>query len=242
LLAAGTIDEGQLETALKEQQQWGGRLGQIMVNLRMVSEEDMVRAVSSQLGLPATTLGGPIQPEVLDTLSVDYCEKQQVIPVKLEGAYLSVAMADPGNLTIVDEIQYQTRLKVRPLVAAPSAVQRAIDRHYKQLQENPNAAPFNMGGSRLIDFDRKTVPPAKPDGKAETKREKSSSRGASRAPRSKTMMPGGAAELKRMEERIVELEGMLSRDEVVLRRVLGVLVDSGLVTREQILTWFEGGE
>jgi type IV pilus assembly protein PilB len=56
LLEAGVITEGSLRTALAEQRRWGGTLGRTLIEMRAINEEELVRALSAQLGMQAVDL------------------------------------------------------------------------------------------------------------------------------------------------------------------------------------------
>lgn len=135
LVDAGVIDEFQLRSALADQQRWGARLGTTLVKLGFVTEEVMAKALSSQLKIPNVNLRTTeIPPEVLKLVAVEKAEKHGIIPVMLkeEGnrKVLYLAMSDPANLGVVDELQFATGHMVRPVIAMDSQIQDAIQRYY----------------------------------------------------------------------------------------------------------------
>ena len=135
LVDAGVIDEFQLRSALADQQRWGARLGTTLVKLGFVTEEIMAKALSSQLKIPNVNLRTTeIAPEVLQTVSAEKAEKHGIIPVMLkeEGnrKVLYLAMSDPANLGVVDELQFATGHMVKPVIAMDSQLQDAIRRYY----------------------------------------------------------------------------------------------------------------
>ncbi|MBC8248898.1 MAG: Flp pilus assembly complex ATPase component TadA [Anaerolineales bacterium] len=78
------------------------------------------------------------QPEALRLIPEETARKYNVIPLRIEGDSLVVAMSQPENLYTIDEIQARTRMQVRPLRAALMDVQGAINLHYRALSEVEN--------------------------------------------------------------------------------------------------------
>jgi hypothetical protein len=151
LMEAGLINETQLEAALNSQRTWGGKLGSTLVRMGFVQEEDILRSLSSQLRLPSVDFRKiKIAPDALQTVPLRVAQKYNVIPVafKEEQARKRVilAMSDPTNLDVVTEIQFQTGVSIRPVVATESSISRAIDRYYR-------GKPWKDGeGGRGIDL------------------------------------------------------------------------------------------
>lgn len=71
-----------------------------------------------------------IDPAVLQLIPPTMAESQEIIPIKLEGNVLTVAMSDPGNILIVDELSRLTGYKVNPVKAGSQDIKRAVERHY----------------------------------------------------------------------------------------------------------------
>jgi general secretion pathway protein E len=76
-----------------------------------------------------------VQPEALRLIPEEMARKYDVIPLRIEGGSLVVAMNEPENLYTIDEIQARTRMQVRPLRAALMDVRGAINLHYRALSE-----------------------------------------------------------------------------------------------------------
>jgi len=76
-----------------------------------------------------------VQPEALRLIPEETARKYDVIPLRIEGDSLVVAMSEPENLYTIDEIQARTRMQVRPLRAALMDVRGAINLHYRALTE-----------------------------------------------------------------------------------------------------------
>jgi len=195
LVTAGVLTGEQLATALREQERLGGRLGQILVAKSFVTEEVLVRALSSQLRIDVAVLGGlRIPAEVLRLVPADLAREHVVIPFGRQSSFLDLAMANPLDLGITDELRIRTRLNVRPFIAGDQEIRDAIRLHY--------------GATIPLQVERVALPAA----------------------------PVESADVTRLQERVTRLEGLLGRNEDVLRKVLRLLVDKDVASRDEILT------
>src|SRR5215471_10067002 len=155
LIQAGVLDETKLRAALGEQQRWGGQLGKILIDMKFITEQALVEALSTQLHVPAANLDGQsIASDALDRIPADICEQYSLIPFGIEGKFLDVAMSDPTNLAVIDELRIRTRLNLRPYLAGPRTIERAIARHYhgRELPTDGHAARDLEMPSVLADF------------------------------------------------------------------------------------------
>jgi len=133
LLKAGVITEQQLRAALTEQKKWGGKLGSLLVDLNFLDEDTLVKALSKQLNLPRVDFEGlVISAEALENLEADFAEQHQVLPISFvaDKKQLVVAMADPRNLEIVDQIGFKTGCKVQVAIAGEKALAIKIREKY----------------------------------------------------------------------------------------------------------------
>ncbi|MBW1808521.1 MAG: hypothetical protein JRJ19_01555 [Deltaproteobacteria bacterium] len=146
LLEAGVIDEFQLKSALGYQKQWGGQLGKVLVENRFITQETLVDAIHSQTDIPIVKLQNSTIPDYLKKMvPEDLATKFCLVPVKIEGEpgksseALVVAMAEPTNLTALDEIRFRTGKKVKALLATESSIDRSIRVNYKgeQVDDEP---------------------------------------------------------------------------------------------------------
>ncbi len=129
LIKAGLLDQAGLRRALNEQERWGGPLGQYLVQMELISEETLVRALSTQYKLPAVALDPPrLNLEEARRVPQEICERNRLICFRCDDSknFLDVAMADPSSLDAIDEVRVATRRNVRPFFAAPSAIETAI--------------------------------------------------------------------------------------------------------------------
>ncbi|NOZ94599.1 MAG: type IV-A pilus assembly ATPase PilB [Acidobacteria bacterium] len=131
LLRAKLIDEEKLQSALDEQAQLGGRLGEHLIRLGYVTEEDILDCLSQQYGVPSINLRHfDIDESIVRLIPADVARKYQFVPVSKTGATLTVAMSDPTNVFAMDDITFITGYRVEPVVASEEALREALDKYY----------------------------------------------------------------------------------------------------------------
>jgi type IV pilus assembly protein PilB len=131
LLKAKLITQEQLDSALKKQREEGGKLGEALVRLGFVSEEDITETLSHQFGVPSINLAHfEIDPGVIKLVPGEVARKYMILPVNKTGATLTIAMGDPSNVFAMDDIKFMTGYNVEPVVASEIALRAAIDKLY----------------------------------------------------------------------------------------------------------------
>jgi type IV pilus assembly protein PilB len=130
LLAAGLIDDLQLQAALAHQRQWGGRLGDALIGMGFLDEVLLWQGLSKQLAIPLFDLASQrIDPGVVASLPATLCEKYAIVPVARDDRVLTVATSDPNNIAGIDEVAFRTGLRVRVVLTSDREIAWAI-RHY----------------------------------------------------------------------------------------------------------------
>jgi len=132
LLKDGVINETQLQTALKRQRELGGRIGTHFIELGYVNEKTLVNYLSKQYEVPGVALSEfPLDKDVLDMIPPEFAQKFNVIPLKREGKYLTVAMVNPKDVFAIDAIRFRTGLDIKPVVACEKSIKKILEEHYK---------------------------------------------------------------------------------------------------------------
>ncbi len=142
LVEMGAVDELQLQSALAYQRKWGVPLGQVVVDLRFCSGEQVLAALARQTGVPAVTLDAELlDPKLAKLLPRRLAEQHRVVPLRVEGPrdmVLVVAIAAPASMHSLDAVRVVTgKLRVVPLLATDAAISRAIERLYLGGAEAP---------------------------------------------------------------------------------------------------------
>ena len=132
LVTSNVITEEQLREAIGLQRKQGGRLGTNLVNLGYLTEEKLVAFLSKQWGVPAINLSDyKIEPSVLKLIPVEIARKYLIIPVARVGATLTITMADPSNVFMIDDVKFMTGYNVEVVVSSESSIIHAITSYYR---------------------------------------------------------------------------------------------------------------
>jgi hypothetical protein len=132
LLQQGLVSTAQLDEALKYQVIFGGKLGTNLIEMGILEEDDIARALSQQYHVPTPTADEvmDVEPQVLALLPRELVEEHNVVPLKLEGRRLTLLMPDPSNFNLIDDLAFRTGLIIKPVVAAELRIILALEKHY----------------------------------------------------------------------------------------------------------------
>jgi hypothetical protein len=262
LVEAGVLSEQGLRMALNEQKRWGRTLGHTLVDMKLVSEPELVQVLARQLNLPTIDLDQvDIHPTVLELVPGELAENYNLVPFAQPMKFLDVAMAEPTNLGLIDELRIRTQLNIRPYLAGPKMIERAIAKHYRR--GFGRMVPRRSGGDELaldtgdaVELDTGARRPRHDTAEIDAARRREGLRPMPKpvrptpldltSPPPSTTGPVGPpplvtrdaerdAEIQALQERISKLEALVARDEDVLRKLLSLLVTKGVATREEIL-------
>jgi type IV pilus assembly protein PilB len=136
LMREGLITREQLSTALAEQKSSGHRLGYVLVKLGLVQELEVTKVLARQYRMPAVDLSRfEVDPKILKLVPSDFALKHVVLALKREGRTLTVAMADPTNTGVLDDLKFITRFDLFPVIAGEFTLRNIIDKHYESSDE-----------------------------------------------------------------------------------------------------------
>ena len=131
LIAAGQINDEQLQKALEYQTKHKIALGKALKELGFVTEHDIIVALSDQLGIPYVSLSNyQLDPAVLSLVSENVARDNKLIPLFKIGNTLTVAMVDPLNVMILDELNRKTELEVEPSICTEDELNQTLDQYY----------------------------------------------------------------------------------------------------------------
>ncbi|MCD6228544.1 MAG: Flp pilus assembly complex ATPase component TadA [Candidatus Omnitrophica bacterium] len=131
LMEQGYITSAQLEEALEEQKITGEKLGEIMIRKGWISQEVLNQALANQTGVSTFDLSTYIiDPEVIKLIPEEVATKYKVVPVFKIDNTLTVAMVDPNNVFVIDELSRITGCIIEPVLADEIAIRKAHDQYY----------------------------------------------------------------------------------------------------------------
>ena len=132
LIEKELISPKDLEKAFRIQKKTGQRLGEILVEQGILSEEDLLKALSLKLNIPTAEIDSyAIDPAVVEIISRDIAEKHKIIPLFKVNNTLTLAMADPLDVYVIDYLRHKTGLNIQTVLASESDIQKAIEKYYR---------------------------------------------------------------------------------------------------------------
>ena len=131
LTSIGLITDDQLHQALEMQKGSGKRLGQVLIDSGMITEMQLIEALQVQLGVDFIDLSATdISAEMASILPKTIAKRYQMVPVKVVGDDLFVAMSDPLNFIAIEEAKAASRRHIVPMIATMDSVKRSISMLY----------------------------------------------------------------------------------------------------------------
>lgn len=133
LIDAGVIDETQLKAALGHQRQWGIRLGQALVDLKLATEHDVVKILAKRFGFEVARFDqveAYAHQQAISLVPREFAAQHNVFPMAADTATLAVAMSDPTNLAVVDELRFRSGRRVKVTIGGDREVAAAIQAAY----------------------------------------------------------------------------------------------------------------
>ena len=128
----GSSRRTQLDKALQEQRQNGTRVGYNLVKLGFVQEIELTKTLARQYKMPAVDLSKfEVDPKIVKLIPADLAVKNLVLPLKRDGRMLTVAMADPTNFAVIDDLKFITRYDIFPVIAGEFTLRNTLDKIYE---------------------------------------------------------------------------------------------------------------
>ena len=129
LVSRGLLDADNLEVALREHHKTGERLGDVLVKMNMVGVEDVLRCLAEQLQLPFVRLGDvQIPKSVIERVPAKLVSHYHCVPLEQHNGSIRVAVSDPLDVHMLDDLRFNLKLEVEAVVAPPKDIDDAIKR------------------------------------------------------------------------------------------------------------------
>jgi type IV pilus assembly protein PilB len=146
LVERGLISQAQLDDAEEEHAQLGGSLGRILIDRDMVSEKDLVAALTTQIGMEFADLKDTdIDARAATMVSESLMRRHTVIPIRVTDGKLIVATSDPSNVVALDDIRTMTGMDVDPVVSTKDDILEAIGK-YATMTEDIESVAHDLAG------------------------------------------------------------------------------------------------
>lgn len=164
LVASGALTASALDGALDEQRRSGRALGEVLLRRGLVGESQMAQALATHLDLGF--VAPPLRPEkeALRKIDAALARSKGVLPLSVQGRLLTVAMSNPLDAALVDDLSFQSGCHVEAVVASPSAIEQAVVEAYGgELPEllgrlSPTLAPVPGGDVEDLEDEATAAP------------------------------------------------------------------------------------
>jgi type IV pilus assembly protein PilB len=132
LVDLGFITDEQQELVVDEQKEHPGQLlGKVAIDMGLINEEQLVQALAEQLSLQVTSVSEiTIKKDVLAMVTAPMAQMYKIVPTEFDGDTLTVAMCDPQNLSVQDELRTFLGFNIRVVVTTESSMTAALERYY----------------------------------------------------------------------------------------------------------------
>jgi type IV pilus assembly protein PilB len=160
LVRDGLISREQLTKALEDARANGNRVGLSLVKLGFIAEQDLALVLSRQHRVPAVDLDKvKLDERIVKLIPAEIAIKHQVLPLRRVGRTLTVAMADPTDLGVIDDLKFITRFEIEPVIAGELTLRKAVEREYDSADDKINdlLQQFNQEDVEVVEQQEEEV-------------------------------------------------------------------------------------
>lgn len=151
LLEQTNLTESQLEEGLLVQREKGLKLGEALIQLRFLRQEDILKAISTQLGIDYRSHinADDILTETVEPVPINFAKKNELIPLEKNGDHIEVAIADPVNTPALDDLRLLYGQPIRPVIASAMQITDAINMVYNRSSEGDRTVMSDLAEENL---------------------------------------------------------------------------------------------
>jgi len=131
LIKSGLMTEEKLEQALDNQKKTDLKLGQYLIRQGLIQEKQIIDLLSEQLNIARYQLNDfPLDLELIRYIPFEIAQKNQVVPLKVKGKLLTIAIVDPLEIQILDSLEKLTDMEVEPVICSEVEINQLINSMY----------------------------------------------------------------------------------------------------------------
>lgn len=147
----GMADDMQLEEVMAEHTRTGRPVSQILVDYGIMDTETQLQLIAEHLGTEVVTINElDLTPEVIDSVPAATARMYQCLPVGIDGGVVKIALVDPLNPAVIDELGFSIGKEIRVVVADPSQVEKLIRKFYPEDSEGVGDLLKQLGADEEI--------------------------------------------------------------------------------------------
>jgi type IV pilus assembly protein PilB len=131
LVKNGLLTEEMLKQVLIDQKKTDLKVGQYLIRQGIVQEKQIIDLLSEQLNIKKYHMNDfPLDLELVRYIPIEIAQKNQVVPLKIKGNLLMVAIVDPLEITILDSIEKLNNMEVEPVICSEAEINQLINSMY----------------------------------------------------------------------------------------------------------------
>jgi len=151
LVRGGVVTRDQLNKALEVEKHNGSNVIQELVRLGFTTEDRLTEFLASQFSIERVSLeAADLSETVFNLVPAELIQKHAIVPVKLLGSTLTVAMADPTNLIAINEVQFITGYGVRAVLASSSEIKKILEKRYGSVSYDEVLKKFGESEMEIV--------------------------------------------------------------------------------------------
>ncbi|MBI4722443.1 MAG: type IV-A pilus assembly ATPase PilB [Candidatus Stahlbacteria bacterium] len=133
LLSASLISKESVEKINRYIRLNKGDIEDAIITQNILSEIEYMQFLSEYLGIPAIDMSELQVPDaILQLVPQEFAEKTLCVPIKKKGKFLQIAMADPTDIALIDDMKFVSGYEIEPYIASKKQIDHFINRHYKK--------------------------------------------------------------------------------------------------------------
>ena len=145
------VNREQLVEAQKKERENSSSITKEIVRLGFTSEETLTEFLAKQFGIETIELApGDIEDAIFSLVPPQIIQKHQLIPYKLMGSTLTIAMADPTDLVAINEVKFVTGYGVRVVLSVPSGIKKTLDHRFGGVNLDDVLKKFGDGVMEVV--------------------------------------------------------------------------------------------
>lgn len=130
LVKLNLLTKENLEAAKIEGVRSGADLDDTLINTKMLTKEDVVKATAITMGVPYVDLSSiKVDQNILKNITKELAKKYMAVPFGFSGNMLNVAMENPNNVQVIEFIERKSSFRVNPYMASEEGIQKVIDQY-----------------------------------------------------------------------------------------------------------------
>lgn len=132
LIEQGLLTEEDLQLTLKEKKE-DQKLGDALLSRALITEQQLIETLEVQLNIPHVTLFRyPFDPKLFNVVPKEFAKRNLLVPLKVEGDKLFIAMTDPMDFITIDDLRLTTGFQIEPAIASRDDILKTIAKYYDE--------------------------------------------------------------------------------------------------------------